>query len=125
MSENKVYIMSKDKQNIFDSTLFIKLYIASQARQMDAKKFLAHENSSFLPSISDLVKLRKPSNKSDVVRRNVKSSGVSEATARQPNVFSLIIDGPAFIHMCIPQSSQTFQKYYHQIVCPYHRRRNY
>lgn len=124
MSVEKVSIKSKDKQNIVDlrkdSTLFYKLYVASQARQIDAKKFFAHENSSCLSSTSDLGKLRKPSNKSDVVCCILKSSGVSPTTVYEPNVSCVIIDGAAaLVHMLIPQSSQTFQQYCDQIVCPY------
>lgn len=60
--------------------------------------------------MSDLGKLRKPSNKSEIVCCMLKSSGVSETTVIKPNVSCFIIDGAAFDHMLIPQLIRIFQQ---------------
>lgn len=69
--------------------------------------------------MSDLGKLRKPSNKSEIICCILKSSGVSETIVIEPNVSCVIVDVAGLNHMLIPQFIRIFQQDSDQIFFPF------
>lgn len=70
------------------------------------------------PSISDDGKLRKPTNKSDIIDCIQTKCNIS-FNHSQPNVTAKIFDGAAVIHMLNPGIATTFSGYYEHVFKPY------
>lgn len=125
-SKKKPAIESKDKQTLAnlrkDSNVFCRLYVASQVRRGDVEDFFSHENSTYLPSISEFGGLRLPSSKADIVSCVQKTYSLSSevtAPALTPIASALIIDVAALVHMLTPGASISFQQYSECVVMPY------
>lgn len=104
-----------------DSSLFCKLYVASQNRETDIENFFAHENQRFPPSISENGRLRKPTNKSDIIHCLETSIGkdVLQTGETQPEISATVLDGAVIVHLLVPRNVKTFLEYYTNIFKPY------
>lgn len=119
-----IKVTSKTKTKIanlrHDSSLFCKLYVASQNRQTDVSNFFAHENQPFPPSISEGGRLRKPNSKSDIIQclensidKDILETGADNKTS------AAVLDGAVIVHLLIPRNVKTFLEYYTNIFKPY------
>lgn len=90
-----------------DSNLFCRLYVAFEARDANIDDFFSHENQIYPPSISEDGKLRKPTNKSDIIECIHSKCDISFNDS-YPNVTAKMFDGAAVIHMLNPGIATTF-----------------
>ena len=116
--------VSKEKLKISelrrDSTVFCKMYVSSQSRTSDVNDFFAHKNQMYPPSISCNGKMRKPSNKSDIVECLMTfCANVDSIIVQQPPVTVMILDGAAVVHFLLPGSCKTFNDYCQNMFVPY------
>jgi len=94
------------------------LYVASEARDANIDDFFSHEKQMYPPSISEDGKLRKPTNKSDIIDCIQTKCDISFNDS-QPIVTAKMFDGAAVIHMLNPGIATTFSGYYELIFKPY------
>src|SRR6218665_1676936 len=104
-----------------DSSLFCKMYIASQNREADVETFFALENQPFPLAISEGGRLRKPNNKADIVHclENCIIEGNRNTDINNKNITAAVLDGAVVVHLLTPKKAQTFLDYYTDIFKPY------
>ncbi|KAF2884048.1 hypothetical protein ILUMI_22166 [Ignelater luminosus] len=97
-----------------DANIYCKLYVASQSRESDIKSFFAYENQPFPPSLSEVGRLRKPSNKQNVIAclEFEESGDMSSFTA-------MILNGAAVVHLLEANKCKTFADFYNFKFKPY------
>lgn len=101
-----------------DSYLFCRLYVASEARDANIDDFFSHENQMYPPSISEDGKLRKLTNKSDIIDCIQTKCDISFNDS-QTIVRGKMFDGAAVIHMLNPGIATTFYGNHVLIFKPY------
>ena len=89
-----------------DYSLFSKLFISSQVRDVDLDEFFAHENHPWPPSLSQHGKLRLPGCKSKLLEL------LETAQPEAPSQFdAMVFDGPAIVHALPSGGVSTFGDY--------------
>ena len=84
------------------------MFVACQARDGDLDNFFAHENHAYPVSLSEYVKLRKCSEKSDFLQC---LDDIAKPSLSPPSVEVKIIDAAAFYNINKPKTLETFGQY--------------
>ncbi|KAF2901983.1 hypothetical protein ILUMI_04204 [Ignelater luminosus] len=97
-----------------DANIFCKLYVAFQPRESDIESFFANENEPFSPSVLEISRLRKPSNKGAVLAclEFEESGDMSSFTA-------MMLDGATVVQLFGANKCKTFADFYNSKFKPY------
>ena len=98
-----------------DCSLFSRLFISCQSRQLVLEEFFSHENQSTPPSLSKGVKINIGV-KSQLVEILQSKCGLP---SEEPQVESIFIDGAAMVNFKPPHKPITFEAYANDVILPY------